>query len=37
MKIIDMHCDTISELADRGGELWKNSGHLDLKRMQECG
>ena len=35
MKIIDMHCDTISELADRGGELWKNSGHLDLKRMQE--
>ena len=37
MKIIDMHCDTISELADRGGELWKNSGHLDLKRMQESG
>ena len=33
MKIIDMHCDTISELADRGGELWKNSGHLDLKRI----
>ena len=32
-----MHCDTISELADRGGELWKNSGHLDLKRMQESG
>ena len=26
MKIIDMHCDTISELADRGGDLWKNSG-----------
>lgn len=37
MKIIDMHCDTISELADQGGELWKNSGHLDLKRMQESG
>ena len=37
MKIIDMHCDTISELADWGGELWKNSGHLDLKRMQESG
>ena len=37
MRIIDMHCDTISELADRGGELLENSGQLDLKRMQESG
>lgn len=37
MKIIDMHCDTISELADRCGELWDNSGQLDLRRMQESG
>lgn len=37
MKIIDMHCDTISELTDHGGELRKNSGQLDLKRMQESG
>ncbi len=37
MKILDMHCDTISELADRGGELWENNGQLDLKRMRESG
>ena len=37
MKIIDMHCDTISELADRGGELRENNGQLDLKRMRESG
>lgn len=37
MKIIDMHCDTISELADRGGELWENKGQLDLKRMGQSG
>lgn len=45
MKIIDMHCDTISELADagRGGcrepgdGLMKNRGQLDLERMQQSG
>lgn len=37
MKILDMHCDTISELADRGGELWENKGQLDLRRMRERG
>lgn len=37
MKIIDMHCDTISELADRGGELRENKGQLDLQRMRESG
>ena len=42
MKIIDMHCDTISELADAepGGcsepsdGLMKNRGQLDLERMR---
>lgn len=45
MKIIDMHCDTISELADAGlggcGEpsdgLMKNRGQLDLERMRQSG
>lgn len=37
MKIMDMHCDTISELAERGGELRENKGQLDLKRMRESG
>ena len=37
MKIIDMHCDTISELVDRGGELRENNGQLDLKRLRESG
>ena len=37
MKIMDMHCDTVSELADRGETLVEKSGQLDLKRMQESG
>ena len=45
MKIIDMHCDTISELTDAGlggcGEpsdgLMKNRGQLDLERMRQSG
>lgn len=42
MKIIDMHCDTISGLLkkrDEGVEvcLRKNDGHLDLERMRESG
>ncbi len=45
MKIIDMHCDTISELADAepGGcsepsdGLMKNRGQLDLERMRQSG
>ncbi len=37
MKVVDMHCDTISELADRGEKLWENSGQLDLKRMRQSG
>lgn len=42
MKIVDMHCDTISVLLGkrRAGEkvfLRENKGHLDLKRMRESG
>lgn len=42
MKIIDMHCDTISALYDkssRGGQedLRENGGHIDLLRMRESG
>lgn len=42
MKVLDMHCDTVSELLEkrrRGQEagLLENSGHLDLKRMKESG
>uniref|UniRef100_UPI00405625AA dipeptidase n=1 Tax=Acetatifactor sp. TaxID=1872090 RepID=UPI00405625AA len=42
MKIIDMHCDTISSLfqkreAGQDTGLLKNDGHLDLQRMQESG
>lgn len=37
MKVVDMHCDTISELADRGGRLYENTGQLDLKRMRQSG
>lgn len=42
MKIIDMHCDTISELLRRkeegeGVSLRKNDGHIDLLRLKESG
>ncbi len=42
MKIIDMHCDTISRISEEratGNEwkLWENSGHLDGKRITEGG
>lgn len=40
MKVIDMHCDTLSELLGRkekgkDAELRRNGGHLDLLRMKE--
>ena len=40
MKVVDMHCDTISrllELRDKGKEeaLIENTGHLDLLRMKQ--
>lgn len=42
MKIADMHCDTVSRLAEleekgTGEELRKNRGHVDLLRMKEAG
>lgn len=42
MKIADMHCDTISRLAEleeKGiwEELRENTGHLDLLRMKQAG
>ncbi len=42
MKIVDMHCDTISSLLEKreaGKEavLRKNDGHIDLERMQGAG
>ena len=42
MKILDMHCDTVSELLGkkRAGEevaMRVNQGHLDLLRMKESG
>lgn len=35
MKIIDMHCDTISALLDSGDGLRKNTMHIDISRMRE--
>lgn len=35
MKIIDMHCDTISALLDSGENLYKNSLQTDICRMAE--
>ena len=40
MKVVDMHCDTISELFYRMEEgkehsVWKNDCHVDLERMEK--
>ena len=40
MKVVDMHCDTISELfyrkeEGRGHSVWKNDCHVDLERMEK--
>lgn len=42
MRVVDMHCDTVSrlmELGDKGTqeELRRNTGHLDLLRMKQAG
>lgn len=42
MKIVDMHCDTISRLLElEEKEIWEelreNTGHLDLQRMKQSG
>ncbi len=36
MKVVDMHCDTISELyGRRGTSILKNSLHIDLEKMEK--
>ena len=35
MKIFDTHCDTISKIAELGGDLRSNSYHIDLNRLQK--
>jgi len=42
MRVVDMHCDTISNLRNRKREgeevsLLQNQGHMDLLRMRETG
>ncbi len=42
MKIVDMHCDTISRLLELEEKemqegLLENTGHLDLRRMKQSG
>ncbi len=37
MKIVDLHCDTISLLKDTGGSLFHNQGQYDLERAQTAG
>lgn len=32
MKIVDLHCDTISETYNKIESLWENNGQFDLKR-----
>ncbi|MCQ2554691.1 MAG: dipeptidase [Clostridia bacterium] len=38
MKYMDMHCDTITIMYQYGGELKKNSYHIDIEKMKkgEC-
>lgn len=33
MKIVDMHCDTILKIYDKGGNLLENDFNIDLKKM----
>ena len=34
---VDAHCDTISELLDKGGDLNRNNLHFDLERFAKIG
>ncbi len=36
MKIIDMHCDTIFEIAKQNSNLRENQLHIDLKKLKEA-
>ena len=33
----DAHCDTITKILDNNEMLFTNSGHIDLKRIKNCG
>ena len=37
MKVLDMHCDTITRLYEEypNESLLENTGHIDLKKMQK--
>lgn len=37
MKIIDLHCDTISRLVETQEGLFQNQGHFDLQRAKKAG
>ncbi len=37
MRIIDLHCDTITKIDDNQQNLYDNDCHLSLKRMSEAG
>ncbi|MFA7147303.1 MAG: dipeptidase [Syntrophomonadaceae bacterium] len=37
MKIVDLHCDTISSLQKNGQSLYDNSCHCDIKRARKAG
>lgn len=37
MKIVDLHCDTISYLYNRGGSLLENDGQYDIRRASKSG
>lgn len=36
MKIVDLHCDTISAIYDKDEQLLENSGHFDIRRAQKA-
>lgn len=35
MKYVDMHCDTITCLKSKGGELFANDCHIDIRKLKE--
>lgn len=37
MKIVDLHCDTISAIYERNEQLLENKGHFDIKRALQAG
>jgi len=37
MRIVDLHCDTLSAILTGKRSLWENDCHLDVKRAREAG